>query len=129
MKRIFLLLFLLGTLASCQSVVPTPVPLALPTALPQFTPFILPTLTPVPLTDPGLAQVEKELKDGLDSHDANKVQDTISFVKWVGAIYRVGGTPPIDPMHGMNLTMEYAKENKLTIDLDRKTYEPRWSFP
>lgn len=129
MKRILYLLIVVCSLASCQSIVPTPVPLVIATNEPPFTPFILPTLTPVPLNDPGLAQVEKELKDGLDQHNPQKVQDTISFIKWVGAIYRVGGTPPIDPMHGMNLTMEYAKENKLTIDLDRKTYEPRWSTP
>ncbi len=131
MKRILLFLFLLWSFAGCSTIVPTPLPTPepLPTNIVVETPITLPTVTPVSLTEPQLFELEKLLKQGFDEKNGDVLANTISFNKWVASIYRQGGTPPIDPRRGLTLSLQFAKENKLTIDLERPTYEPRWSVP
>jgi len=123
---------LLGAVvAACANSAPTSAPTTAPqaTAIVIPTPIELPTFTPAPLNDPDLLQLKQKLQDGLDKQDGNELMETISFGRWVASIYRQGGTPPIDPPRGLNLTLEFAKENKLEVDLERPTYEPRWSMP
>ncbi len=69
------------------------------------------------------------LKQGMEQRDAAALEKTISFSQWVASIYRQGGTPSIDPRRGLTLSLEFARENKLIVDLDLPTYEPRWSVP
>jgi hypothetical protein len=90
---------------------------------------ILPTYTPVSMNDPLLAPFKKQLTEALVSQDRDALQQTASFIKWVGAIYREGGTPPIDPPRGLALTLNFLQENNLIIDGARTTYEPTWNKP
>jgi len=128
MKQIFLLCGLMILLAACSDVLPTPRPPP-PTNEVVTTPIFLPTFTPAPLNDPDLIQIKKYLKEGLENKDSAPLEKTISYNKWVASIYREGGTPPIDPRRGLNLSLQFAKENQLVVDIDRPTYEPRWSVP
>lgn len=131
MKRVLLFLCLAFVFAGCSQIVPTPLPTPepLPTKIVVTDPIVLPTRTPVALDEPLLLELKKLLKEGFDEQNGDKLSNTISFSKWVAAIYRRSGTPPIDPRRGLNLSLQFAKENKLVIDLDRPTYEPRWSVP
>lgn len=113
-------------LAGCSSVVPTPLPPVPPATFPSAA---LPTLTPPSLSEPALLELKQTLKRGLETKDSTLLADTISFSKWAASIYRQGGTPPVDPRRGLNLTLEFAKENRLVVDLTRPTYEPVWSVP
>jgi len=126
MKRIVSLAFAVILLISCQSIATTPSAFPSPTV--TFT-NNLPTLTPVPLDDPQLHEAKELLKQGMEQQDAAKLERVISVTKWVAAIYRQGGTSPIDPRRALNLALEFAKENKLLVDLERPTYEPNWSVP
>lgn len=126
MKRIFVFIALLLSLGACAQAVPTPLPGETPTTIPQV---VLPTLTPPALDDPALLAVKKLLKQGFDEQSGDILINTISYNKWVASIYRQGGTPPIDPRRGLQLSLEFAKENNLIVDLDRPTYEPKWSVP
>jgi len=76
-----------------------------------------------------LAQVKQLLKQGMEGRDSSALEQVISFSKWAAAIYREGGTPPIDPRRGLTLSLQFAKENSLTVDTERPTYEPVWSVP
>lgn len=131
MKRYFLFWCIVFLMGGCSRVVPTPLPTPepLPTNIVVMTPIDLPTRTPPPLDEPQLLELKKLLKRGLDEQSGDVLANTVSFNKWVASIYRQGGTPPIDPRRGLNLSLQFAKENKLTIDIDRPTYEPRWSVP
>lgn len=132
MRRILGLLVLIFSVAACSDIVPTPLP---PVSTPNptlevvSTPIDLPTFTPAPLNDPQLLDLKKMLKQGFETKNGDVLINTISYNKWVASIYRQGGTPPIDPRRGLELSLEFAKENKLTVDVDRPTYEPRWSVP
>lgn len=127
MKRLLLALGLLAAFSGCAANA-TPTTTPFPTTNYE-TPMALPTYTPYPLDDPALGDLKKLLKEGADTKDRNKLQNTVSFTKWVGAIYRQGGTPPIDPARGLALTLNFLKENPVTIDLVRPTYEPVWNIP
>lgn len=127
MKRMLVAFLLLVTVAACQNAKPTGTPASISPA-PPATVMILPTLTPVPLTDPALTDLKKEVKAAFDAQDIDKLRDTISFSRWVASIYREGGTMPIDPPRGLNLSLQFAKENNLEIDAERPTYEPNWSI-
>ena len=131
MKRYMILLGMLIVFSACSRVVPTPLPTPepLPTIIQVTTPIDLPTKTPVALDEPLLLELKKLLKQGLDEQSGDVLANTISFNKWVASLYRQGGTPPIDPRRGLNMSLQFAKENKLVIDLERPTYEPRWSVP
>lgn len=124
---IAIVMVLIGA-AACQSATPTAAPAATaaPTNLPP-TMVVLPTFTPVPLTDPALAEFKKQLADAFASNDPDKLRNTVSFSRWVASIYREGGTMPIDPMRGLKLTQQFIEENDLTLDPERNTYEPTWS--
>jgi hypothetical protein len=126
MKRLMIFLALVFVIAGCQSATNTPAPK--PTVLTYSTPIMLPTLTPQPLTDPELGKLKQQLKAAFDAKDSDKLRDTISFSKWVGSIYRQGGTMPIDPPRGLALSMQFAKDFDLEIDAERPTYEPNWSM-
>lgn len=128
MKRFVFLILLVAVIAGCQNATPTPTPVAMATAPAYATPIILPTLTPQPLTDPELGKMKAQLKVAFDTRDSDKLRDTISFSKWVGSIYRQGGTMPIDPPRGLTLSMQFANEYGLEIDTERPTYEPNWSM-
>lgn len=123
MKRFLLEMLLLLSLFGCANATPTVVPL--PTV--NMTPVMLPTPTPIRLDEPMLLDLKQLLKEAVSTMDREKLQNTVSYTKWVGAIYREGGTPPIDPARGLTLTMNFLKENAVTIDLDRLTYEPVWN--
>ncbi|HZQ10342.1 MAG TPA: hypothetical protein VFD70_27435 [Anaerolineae bacterium] len=122
----WLLVVCLLFLISCQSVATTSSAFPSPTTPLSNT---LPTLTPFPLNDPQLLQAKELLKEAMEQQDAAKLERVISVTKWVASIYRQGGTPPIDPRRALNLALEFAKENKLVVDLQRTTYEPLWSVP
>lgn len=126
MKRYLVLLGLMLIVIGCGGT-PTPTAVLTPTDYP--TPFPLPTLTPFPLSDPALHDLKVLLKQGVADQNGDELQHTISFIKWVGAIYRVGGTEPIDPVRGLTLTMTFIKENPVVLDIDRPTYEPVWNVP
>lgn len=131
MKRVVFVLLLASLVAGCRTIVPTPLPTPepLPTPILVTTPITLPTLTPAPLDEPQLLELKKLLKQGFDEHNGDVLANTISFSKWVASIYRQGGTPPIDPRRGLSMSLLFAEENQLIIDLERPTYEPRWSVP
>jgi hypothetical protein len=126
MKRFLLFVLLVMTASGCANatltttVAPTPG---------YATPITLATRTPFPLNDPALLDLKRLLVEAIQTQDREKLQNTASFVKWVGAIYREGGTPPIDPPRGLTLTQNFVKENKVTMDLARTTYEPVWNIP
>lgn len=125
MKRLVVLILLILVAVGCQAATATPVPTsATPTviAMPE-----LPTLTPQPLTDPELAKLKQQLKTAFDAKDGDKLRDTIFFIQWVASIYRQGGTMPIDPRHGLELSLQFANEYNLEIDPERPTYKPNWS--
>jgi hypothetical protein len=128
MKRLLLILGLLFIVIGCATA-PTPTPSVPLTPTDEPTPIPLPTLTPYPLTDPALHDLKVLLKKGVDDQNSDELQHTVSFIKWVGAIYRVGGTEPIDPVRGLQLTMNFIKEAPVTMDIDRPTYEPVWNVP
>lgn len=121
----FALLLLLMALGACS---PNP-PTRTSPALANPTPFRLSTRTPPPLNDPDLLKVKELLKKGMEGQDASALEQVISFGKWTASIYRQGGTPPIDPRRGLNLSLQFAKENQLVVDTERPTYEPNWSAP
>lgn len=100
-----------------------------PAPTPSDEPMLLPTITPRPLTDPGVGEMKKLLKRILQDHESDVITQVMALDKWVGAIYREGGTPPIDPVRGGKLTEQFGKENKVIVDLERPTYEPVWSNP
>lgn len=125
-KKLIVLVGLLFVLNGCGTSTPTATPF--PTANYE-TPIVLPTYTPVPFSDPALLDLKKLLKEAVDKQDRNLLQNTVSFTKWVGAIYRTGGTAPIDPPRGLALTLNFIQENPVTMDIERPTYEPVWSVP
>lgn len=126
MKRIVLTIFLLVIGVGCLPPNPTSTPAPVtPTTAPIIT---LPTLTPVPLTDPALAELKRQLKAGFEAQDIDQIRNTISFSKWVASIYREGGTMPIDPQRGLALTQQFLKEYDVELDVERLTYEPNWSI-
>ena len=130
MKRwiAFVLVCVLALAAACQSTTPTPMPTtAAATATRLAAPIVLPTFTPVPLTDPALAEFKKQLAEAFATNDPDKLRNTVSFNKWIASIYREGGTIPIDPMRGLKLTQQFIGENNLSTDPERNTYEPNWS--
>lgn len=125
MKRLVVLILSVIVAVGCQNATATPVPsTATPTVyvMPE-----LPTLTPQPLTDPELGKFKQQLKTAFDAKDGDKMRDTISFSNWVASIYRQGGTMPIDPMHGLDLSLQFVKEFGVEVDPERPTYEPNWS--
>jgi hypothetical protein len=127
MRRLLLGTGLILILAFMGCASPTPTVIPPPTVKPTAT--VAPTQTPFPYDDPDLIDLKELLKEAVETQDRRKLQNTVSYSKWVGAIYRKGGTPPIDPPRGLTLTLNFLKENPLTMDLERMTYEPVWSVP
>lgn len=127
MKRLILIALIVFA-AACQNT-STATPASgtgpAPTEFPTI--MVLPTLTPVPLTDPALMELKKQLQAGFEANDIDKLQKTISFSKWIASIYKAGGTMPIDPTRGLTLTEQFLKENIVGVDPERPTYEPNWS--
>lgn len=122
----FLLGFLIVVLAACLAQ-PTPTPV--PPTLEYQTPITLPTITPRPLDDPEIGQVKQLLKRAIQGRESQLLLNLMSIDRWVGAIYREGGTPPIDPVRGSKLTEQFAKENTVIVDTERPIYEPVWNNP
>lgn len=118
--------FLMVVLAACFAQ-PTATPVA-PT-LEYQTPITLPTITPRPLDDPEIGQIKQMLKRAIQGGESQLLLNMMSIDRWVGAIYREGGTPPIDPVRGSKLTEQFAKENKVIVDTERPIYEPVWNNP
>lgn len=125
-RKLLLGLGLLLAFSGCTA--PTPTVTPFPTSNYE-TPITLPTFTPVPLSDPALADLKVLLKKAIETKDRNLLQNTVSYTKWVGAIYRQGGTPPIDPARGLAMTLNFLEDSPVTMDLERPTHEPVWNVP
>jgi hypothetical protein len=129
MKLMLTLVALAVFAAGCGTSTPTPTVVPTGTPIPFETLPPLPTLTPFPLDDPELLELKELLKEAFEQQNSDLLRQTISFSKWAASIYRVGGTPVIDPPRGLTLSMQFAKENKIIVDPLRPTHEPRWSVP
>ncbi len=127
---IFLLVLVLTAATACNAGSPTATPTSAASLQATATPAqIVPTATPPALDEPSLLELKAALAEAATTQDRLGLQRTASFVKWVGAIYREGGTPPLDPPRGLTLTLNFLKENEVEFDTERPTYEPTWSEP